>query len=365
MFRDILASFRKISGIEDKGNKIRHFMTLSGMVCGIIRARSVQLPEVARNTPTTEGGYVGRRTHTESQVKRFSRWLKNEDVTHAVFFTPFARLILEALSHSTLVLVIDGTVVARGCMALVIAVVYKQRALPIAWLVEKKKKGHFTEERHLELIEQLKEIIPEGADAVLIGDGEFDGCDLQSVVRHCKWDYVLRTSETNTLCWEDYWFPYKETVSHLKPGEVFVVPDALFTQRGYGPVTGLSWWRKGCDEPLHLVTNMECAQEACHFYAKRFLIETCFSDSKGRGFNLNKSHLSDPERVSRLLMGVFLAYYWIVFLGVTAIREGWQPVIHRKHRCDLSLFQLGLALLDYVITEGLPLPITGDLQLIC
>lgn len=284
-------------------------------------------------------------------------------MTPEIFFLPFAEQILRALSHTALVLVIDGTVVGRDCMALVITVVYKQRALPIAWLVEKKKKGHFSEEQHVKLIQSVKRMIPDEADVVLLGDGEFDGVDLQSVVKHWSWDYVLRTSETNILCWDEHWFAYKETVAHLKPGEVFVVPEALFTHRGYGPVTGLTWWRKGCDEPLHLVTNMECADQACHLYGKRFLIETCFSDNKGRGFNLSKSHLSDQERINRLLMAVFLAYYWIIALGVSALNQGWQGVIHRKHRCDLSLFKLGLGLLNYLLTECLP--ITAGLHMIC
>jgi len=354
---------KKFSGAEHNGNEARHLNTLTALVCGIIRSRSVQLPKVARKAPTTEGGYIGCRTETESQVKRFYRWLKNEDVTQAIFFLPFAQQILNALSHDTLVLLIDGTVVGRGCMALVIAVVYKQRALPIAWLVEKKKKGHFSEERHIELIQRVREMIPEVPRVVLLGDGEFDGVDLQSIVNHCDWEYVLRTSETNNLCWEDQWFPYKETLSHVERGGVFVVPGALFTQRGYGPVMGLTWWRKDCEEPIHLVTNMRCADEACRFYAKRFLIETCFSDGKGRGFNLQKSHLSVPERINRLLMATFLAYYWIVALGVSAVQDGWQGVIHRADRCDLSLFQLGLALLDYLLEEGLPF--TGTLHMIC
>jgi hypothetical protein len=321
------------------------------------------LPQIAGKTPTAEGGFIDRRTKPESQVKRFYRWLKNEGVSHATFFLPFAQQILSTLSHGTLVLLIDGTVVGRGCMALVIAVVYKQRALPIAWLVEKKKKGHFSEEQHLELIQSVRKMIQHDQAVVLLGDGEFDGVDLQSIVSHWDWEYVLRTSETNTLCWEDHWFPYKETLLHLKPGDVFVVPEALFTQRSYGPVMGLSWWRRDCKEPIHLVTNMRCADEACRFYEKRFKIETFFSDEKGRGFNLQKSHLSNPERINRLLMAAFLAYYWIVALGVTAAQEGWQTVIHRTDRCDLSLFQLGLRLLDYLL-EG-DFAIRVALHIIC
>jgi hypothetical protein len=333
------------------------------MVCGIIRSRSVQLPQIAAKAPTTEGGYIDCPTTPESQVKRFDRWVKNENVSHEIFFLPFAQHILSALSHATLVLLIDGTVVGRDCMALVIAVVYKQRALPIAWLVEKKKKGHFKEEQHIELIQSVREMIPDGSRVVLLGDGEFDGVDMQSVINHWDWEYVLRTSETNTLCWEDHWFPYKETITHLKPGQIFVIPDALFTQRGYGPVMGLTWWRRDCKEPIHLVTSMKCEEEACHFYGKRFKIETFFSDEKGRGFNLQKSHFSDPKRINRLLIAAFLAYYWIVALGESTVREGWQGVIHRKHRCDLSLFQLGLRLLDYLLEHDLP--ITATFHMIC
>jgi hypothetical protein len=144
-FGAILSTLKKFCGVEHNGNQARHLNTLAGLVCGIIRSRSVQLPQIAGKTPTTQGGYLNCLTSTEGQVKRFSRWLKNEKVSHEIFFLPFAQQILSILARGTLVLLIDGTVAGRGCMALVVAVVYRQRALPIAWLVEKKKKGHFSE----------------------------------------------------------------------------------------------------------------------------------------------------------------------------------------------------------------------------
>lgn len=333
------------------------------MICGIIRSRSVQLPEVAEKIPGDAGGYEDPDTKPESLVKRFYRWLKNEEVSRETYFFPFAKRIVKALARETLVLVIDGTVVGRGCMALVIGMVYKGRALPIAWLVEKKKKGHFTEERHIELIKSVKEIIPDGSRVVLLGDGEFDGVDLQSIVNNWWWEYVLRTAETTTMCWKDHWFQYQETIPHLKPGAVFVVPDALFTKRGYGPVSGITWWRMDCKEPIHLVTNMKSTDEARLFYRMRFRIETCFSDNKGRGFNLQKSHLSKPDRINRLLMAVFLAYYWTVTLGVMAVSDVRQGEIHRARRCDLSLFKLGLRLLNFLLERDLS--ITVSFHLLC
>ena len=74
-------------------------------------------------------------------------------------------------------------------------------------------------------------------------------------------------------------------------------------------------WERGYRAPLFLVTNFELPDEAIYWYKKRFQIETFFSDEKSRGFYLHKSHLSDPERLSTLMIAACLAYLWIVYLG--------------------------------------------------
>jgi hypothetical protein len=67
--------------------------------------------------------------------------------------------------------------------------------------------------------------------------------------------------------------------------------------------------------------------------------------------------MADPEHLSRLLMAACLAYIWVVYLGALCRKDGWVEIIHRRHRCDLSLFQLGLRLLDHFLNEELPLPV--------
>ena len=116
-------------------------------------------------------------------------------------------------------------------------------------------------------------------------------------------------------------------------------------------------WAKGYKDPLYLVTNMAVAEEACRMYAKRFRIETFFSDQSSRVFHLHKSHIPDSKRLSRLLIAACLAYIWIVYLGVLCMKEGGVEIMHRSHRCDLSLFQLGLRFLDHLLNEGLSIPV--------
>ena len=56
------------------------------------------------------------------------------------------------------------------------------------------------------------------------------------------------------------------------------------------------------------------------------------------------------------MIAACLAYIWIIWLGVIAKRDQWLALIHRSDRCDLSLFQLGLRLLDYLLNYDLPIP---------
>lgn len=62
------------------------------------------------------------------------------------------------------------------------------------------------------------------------------------------------------------------------------------------------------------------------------------------------------------MIAACLAYLWIVYLGLIAVRENWLSLIHRSDRCDWSLFRLGLALLDFLPNEDLPIPVSFSLM---
>ena len=95
---------------------------------------------------------------------------------------------------------------------------------------------------------------------------------------------------------------------------------------------------------------------ALALYRQRAHIETFFADQKSRGFHIHKSHLSDPQRLARLLIASCLAYLWLVYLGVCALRDDWLQRLHRRDRCDLSLFRLGLRLLARCLQDDIPIP---------
>lgn len=346
-YQAVLGALKEFYPEEPQGNLARHLKTLAGLVSGIVGSQRTNYRPIAKKVP--DGNKV------ESRIKRFSRWVINERIDIETYFAPYAVALLLSLAHQPLVLVIDGSEVGRGCQALVISVVYGQRALPLGWLVVKGSKGHLPEANHLALVEQVVTLVPKEATVIFLGDGEFDGVGLQEQVDGYGWQYVCRTAKNIILTEEETEFTGREL--GLRPGDFSAIPEVAFTREGYGPVQVIAWWAKDEAHPLFLVTNMELAEEACWYYQKRFRIETFFSDQKSRGFHLHKSHLDDPDRLATLMIAACLAYIWMVYLGVYATQTGWITIIHRTDRCDLSLFQLGLDLLEHFLNEALPIPV--------
>ena len=292
-------------------------------------------------------------TDAESKIKQKSRFLQSQYVSFKEYYLPYISVFLAGLAkRGELVFSMDGSTVGRNCMCLMISVKYKQRAIPVVWMVVEGKKGHLPETLHIELLQRLAEFVPSGCRCVLLGDGEFDGCRLQEDLQKLNWEYVLRTSSNMLISTDDdELFKIRE----LHPGnqKQMFLEDVKFSNKCFGPVNVLVWHEPKHKDPIYLVTNMDHAPQACKYYKWRFLIETLFSDQKSRGFNIHKSHISCPQRLERLLIAVCIAYILVVLTGVKCIRSKNIAKVHRKDRCDLSLFTLGIRYLDFLIINRL------------
>jgi hypothetical protein len=329
------------------GHRERHFNTLAALICGLVGGQRADLPTIADHAPSNGATQA-------SLIARFRRWLQHDAQTLDGWFLPVAQALLATLASQPVLLVMDGSVVGRGCVALMLSVVYHGRALPLAWLVVQGKKGHFPQELHCALLAQVQAIMPPQAQVVFLGDGEFDGTELQASIRQYGWEYVCRTAANILVTAHGVRFH----VGDLGParGEAIAVSPAWMTAAEYGPVSILAIWEATYQDPLYLVTNLADLDYAMQIYRKRAHIETFFSDQKSRGFHIHKSHLKHPLRLTRLLIASCLAYLWIVYLGVCALEPAWLQRLHRQDRCDLSLFRLGLRLLARCLKDHIPIP---------
>lgn len=340
----VYTKVKKILKQMMKLNQQGQIVTLAMMISGIVMSRNAQLSAMSSEIPTE--------TKEQSIEMRMRRWVKEDQIDVEAVYMPFARQILEALSHLPIVLVMDGSQAGRGCMVLMVGVVYQKRALPIAWLVYKGKKGHASGERHIQALKKVLPLLSADSEVVLLGDAEYDTTEMIDwVEKNTAWQYVLRISPQIYVQSEQTNQPLRDYP--LEKGKLFHLHEVGFTKTGEVTLNVIGWWASRYQEPIFLVTNLPNAYQACRYYRRRFRIETFFSDQKSRGFNIHKSHLSDPARLSRMLIAACLAYIWMICQGLQVIAENNFALIDRTKRIDKSLFRLGLDWIKYALKQRL------------
>jgi hypothetical protein len=340
VYTKVLKTLRQMMKLSHEG----HVVTLAMMISGIVISRNAQLSMMSAEVPVE--------AKEKSIEMRMRRWVKHEEIDADTIYLPFARQILEALSSMPLLIVMDGSKVGRGCMVLMVGVLYKKRALPIAWVVYKGQKGHTTAQRHIEALKKVSPLLPAQSEVVLLGDAEYDTTEmLLWLQENTTWQYVLRTSPqiyvqegSNSQAIENY---------TLTKGSVIHHPQVGFTKDARILVNLIGWWGGRYEKSIYLITNIVNPYQACKFYRRRFQIETFFSDQKSRGFHIHKSHLSDPFRLSRMLIAACLAYIWMIAQGISVLASNNANLIDRTDRNDKGLFRLGLDWLKYVLKKNL------------
>jgi len=164
-------------------------------------------------------------------------------------------------------IIIDGSVVGKGCMCLMFSVVYRGRAIPLIWKVSKKKKGHYKQEEHVNLLIKLKSLIPQNAKVTILGDGEFDGIKWQEKIEFYRWQYVLRTAKNTRLENRDG-EEYTPKEVGIEKGDSFFIEGLRFGGEKYGLVNVLFWHGKAYDNPIFLVTNIDDGYLVQSYYIK-------------------------------------------------------------------------------------------------
>ena len=119
---------------------------------------------------------------------------------------------------------------------------------------------------------------------------------------------------------------------------------------------GCGWSRDNKDdEPWYILSDLPADHHVLAAYAIRFHIEGMFRDFKEFGFRLETTRLSDPERVSRLLLCVCLAHVWLMNAGVWVSKRGLRRQVDRHKKRQLSYFQIGWRFLQKLLACGQPL----------
>ena len=311
---------------------------LAKFVVALIRVKTVNLSEVAH-------AFAGH-AQPESSYKRIQRFLRCFELPYA---SVALALVRQAGVSAPFVLTLDRTEWQLGSVwlnVMVVGVAHKGVALPVLWAVLEKK-GCASSAEKLEIVERFLRLCGARNIAYLAADREFADRKLFRYLRASGVDFRIRVKR-NAL------------VANGR-GQVVQAFRLFRSQRtGLGlPLPGL---RKCWGMELHLtglrlvsgeyviVASSCVARDALADYARRWEIETLFGCLKSRGFRLEETHVTDPERLSKLMALLALAFCWAVVVGEWLAAH--KPLKVRKHgrKCK-SLFRHGLDYLRRILCD--------------
>jgi len=241
--------------------------------------------------------------------------------------------------------------------ALVLAVAYRRRTLPLAWSVHQGTKGNLSVNAYIALLERVYQMVPLGVEVHLAADSGFASRDLFHWLHQHGWHYVIRDRGRVTFRpvggkgWQ------RIADLPLQPGQTRAIGWVYRAKTTpFGPLYLLLHWECGQDDPWFLFSDQPDVRYIRRTYKRRMWIEEMFGDMKDHGFDLEATHLRRLERIQRLMLGVCMAYVWLVALGSWVIKNGHRHLIDRKDRRDKSYFRLGWDWLAHCDRLGLSPP---------
>lgn len=105
---------------------------------------------------------------------------------------------------------------------------------------------------------------------------------------------------------------------------------------------------------LILATSRVDPEKATTLYRQRWEIETMFAALKSQGYRLEKTHLTAPDRIRRLVGLLALAFCWTHLIGERRARRHGPPREKSHGRRQRSLFRYGLDWIRGILTTPEP-----------
>lgn len=318
--------------LETGWNKARIFV-LVRIVIAVITIRSVRLTRIA--------GLVNPNVASSTNYRRLQKFFLD--------FMPdrnlFARFLSSFLPDGEWVLTMDRTNWKFGkadINILMLAVAYKGIAIPLLWELLPKR-GNSNHEERSALLERFIALFGKERIAMLLADREFVGIQWIDWLCNEKIPFVIRIRNDALLR-----VAKKEKGIHARNHfRENPVNTAFYLGKRfvYGRKLDISGMRStGRDTHVIVISSRVEPELSLTHYARRWEIETLFGCLKSRGFDLETTHMNDPDKIAKLVGTLGIAFVWAHQMGEWL--NEIKPIKIKKHgRKAISLFRYGL---DYL-----------------
>jgi hypothetical protein len=286
---------------------------------------------------------------TFSSLRRIQRFMANYILDTNII----TRLIFALLPHKPpFRLALDRTNWKFGdknINILVLGVVYQGVAFPVLFTMMNKRGNSSTAER-IDLMERYIMLFGTNSIDCLLADREFVGEEWIAYLNCYKIRYHIRIRENFYVVIPRNGHRIKASVlfHQLKLNRFVFHRKIVRVNDQLCYISGSKVMSKEGKPELQVIISFNEPEESKSLYKQRWQIESAFKALKSSGFNIEDTHLTEMDRIEKLLSLVLIAFVWSYKIGLYL--NALKPISVKKHgRKAYSYFKFGLNSLAKVI----------------
>ncbi|MCY1704318.1 IS4 family transposase [Deinococcus sp. SL84] len=266
----------------------------------------------------------------QAKKRRADRTFRDEQLDMDFFIA----LLVVHLPPGKVLLSLDRTNWEHGetpINFLVLGAVVHGFTLPLIW-VPLAESGNSHTYARMWLVLKLLRVLPAKRWQGLVADREFIGAEWFRFLRRQGIKRAIRIRHSDML--DD--MNGKEWFKHVQHGYFHEIDEKVFV---FGELMRVVATRSSTGDLVIIATDFS-ARKTWKLYKQRWSIECTFSSFKKRGFDLERTGMTERSRLQRLFGLVTLAWMFCLRLGVWLSQTHPIPVLKHGRR-EVSLVQHG------------------------
>lgn len=322
----------------------RHRQTLAWMMVGLISAKTVSL---GAWTPFV----VSRARYAQSIVRRFRRWLDNHRIKPEALYGPLIEKALVSWMGKRVYVALDTSMLWNTYCLIRLAVIYRGRAVPLAWQVIEHRSAAVSFTTYKDMFEQASARLPLACEVVLLADRGFADTQLMGHLRALGWHWRIRI-KSNVGIHPTHLRPFQVGDIALEAGHMSFWHGVALTDTHFGPVHLAVARPLGSAEYWYVISDEAADRKTFEEYGLRFDIEENFLDDKSNGFQLEDSLIRSAAALERLCCVLAITTLYIVSVGTAVVQQGKRRLVDPHWRRGASYLKIGWHWVHYALTQG-------------
>jgi hypothetical protein len=334
----------QVLGQHTNWGDLRRLKTLAWMMVGLIHSGCTSLSAWAPYV-------VSRAQYAQSTVRRFRRWLDNDQIDVVALYGPLMAQALAEWGEQALYVALDTSMLWNTYCLVRLAVIYRGRAVPLVWCVLHHGSAQVAFAVYQDLLERAALLLPRSCKVIFLADRGFADTELMAHLQRLGWHWRIRIKRSFWLSRPGQRRCKVERLAVAR-GQACFWHRVCITDKRYGPVhlavarawQGQDVWYVLSDEPTASKTFEE--------YGLRFDIEENFLDDKSNGFQLESSLIRSAQALTRLCLVLAMATLYLVSQGTEVVKQGRRRLVDPHWFRGQSYLKIGWNWVKLALVRG-------------